>query len=156
MFTVCLQGTFPAMDDDPIHWSKSINIGKPLIARLDLHRAMRRNSCLQTCLMPHSPSHSPCHSPGPEHRHHLHYGSHQAQDYSRLSPQHYLDICENHQGAVGGSFYENLSLCRYEPMYDSASGLLSSPGRISLPIEASDDMAELQSVFMTSLQLHPQ
>uniref|UniRef100_A0A096LS16 MALT1 paracaspase n=1 Tax=Poecilia formosa TaxID=48698 RepID=A0A096LS16_POEFO len=64
VFTVCLQGTFAAMDDDhPIFWTKSVNIGKPLIARLDLHRAVRRNSCLQTCMMPHSPSQSPCHSP---------------------------------------------------------------------------------------------
>uniref|UniRef100_A0A667XUC7 MALT paracaspase 1 n=1 Tax=Myripristis murdjan TaxID=586833 RepID=A0A667XUC7_9TELE len=79
VFTVCLQGAFTAMDDDTVHWTRSINIGKPLIARLDLHRAMRRNSCLQTCMMPHSPSHSPCHSPGPEHHLHLHlhHGQHQ-------------------------------------------------------------------------------
>ncbi|KAK2837928.1 hypothetical protein Q5P01_015140 [Channa striata] len=154
VFTVCLQGTFTAMDDDPVHWTKSINIGKPLIARLDLHRAVRRNSCLQTCLMPHSPSHSPCHSPGPEHRHHLHYGSHQVQDYSRLSPQHpCLDISESLLGAAGGSFYENLSQCRYEPMYDSADGPLS---RLSIPIEASDDITELQTVFINSLQLQQQ
>ncbi|XP_071339754.1 mucosa-associated lymphoid tissue lymphoma translocation protein 1 isoform X1 [Trachinotus anak] len=160
VFTVCLQGTFPAMDDDPVHWTKSINIGKPLIARLDLHRAMRRNSCLQTCLMPHSPSHSPCHSPGPEHRLQLHHVLHQAQDYSRLSPQqHYLDVYERLQGAAGGcgdSYYENLSQCRYEQMCDSAGGLSSSPGRLSIPIEASDDINELQTVFINSLQLQQQ
>lgn len=152
VFTVCLQGTFPAMDEDPVHWTKSINIGKPLIARLDLHRAMRRNSCLQTCLMPHSPSHSPCHSPGPEHQLHLHHGTHQAQDYSRLSPQqHYL-------GAVGGSgdsFY-TVSQTHYEPVYDSAAGLSSSSGRYSIPIETTDDINELQTVFINSLQLQEQ
>nr|XP_020453954.1 mucosa-associated lymphoid tissue lymphoma translocation protein 1 isoform X2 [Monopterus albus] len=154
VFTVCLQGTFRAMDDDPVHWTKSINIGKPLIARLDLHQAMRRNSCLQTCMMPHSPSHSPCHSPGPEHHHHLHHRLHQAQDYNRLSPQHhYLDICERLQGAVGGSYYENLSQCHCEPTYDSPGGLSSSP---SIPIEASDDINELQTVFINSLQLQQQ
>lgn len=159
VFTVCLQGTFTAMDDDhPIHWTKSVNIGKPLIARLDLHRAMRRNSCLQTCLMPHSPSHSPCHSPGPEHRHHLYHGSHQAQDYNRLFPQHrYLDIGDP-QGAVGGcgDFYcDNLSQCHYEAPYGSG-GLSSSPGRLSIPIETTDDIEELQTVFINSLQLQPQ
>ncbi|XP_041643572.1 mucosa-associated lymphoid tissue lymphoma translocation protein 1 isoform X2 [Cheilinus undulatus] len=152
VFTVCLQGTFPAMDEDPVHWTKSINIGKPLIARLDLHRAMRRNSCLQTCLMPHSPSHSPCHSPGPEHQLHLHHGTHQAQDYSRLSPQqHYL-------GAVGGSgdsFY-TVSHTHYEPAYDSAAGLSSSSGRYSIPIETTDDINELQTDFINSLQLQEQ
>ncbi|KAK2901816.1 mucosa-associated lymphoid tissue lymphoma translocation protein 1 isoform X2 [Channa argus] len=154
VFTVCLQGTFTAMDDDPVHWTKSINIGKPLIARLDLHRAVRRNSCLQTCLMPHSPSHSPCHSPGPEHHHHLHYGSHQVQDYTRLCPQHpCLDIGESLQGATGGSFYDNLSQCHYEPNYNSAGGPLS---KLSIPIEASDDITELQTVFINSLQLQQQ
>nr|XP_046241354.1 mucosa-associated lymphoid tissue lymphoma translocation protein 1 isoform X1 [Scatophagus argus]XP_046241355.1 mucosa-associated lymphoid tissue lymphoma translocation protein 1 isoform X1 [Scatophagus argus]XP_046241356.1 mucosa-associated lymphoid tissue lymphoma translocation protein 1 isoform X1 [Scatophagus argus] len=160
VFTVCLQGTFAAMDDDPVHWTKSINIGKPLIARLDLHRAVRRNSCLQTCLMPHSPSHSPCHSPGPEHRLHLHHGLGQALDYNRLSPQHhYLDVYEHLQGAVGGcgdSYYDNLSQARYEPVYDSAAGLSSSPGRLSIPIEATDDITELQTVFINSLQLQQQ
>ncbi|XP_034450660.1 mucosa-associated lymphoid tissue lymphoma translocation protein 1 isoform X1 [Hippoglossus hippoglossus] len=131
VFTVCLQGTYPAMDDDPVHWTKSINIGKPLIARLDLHSAMRKNSCLQTCLMPHSPSNSPCHSPRPEQCLHLHHGLLQAQDHSRLSPH----------GAVGDSYYENLS---------------TSPGRMSIPIEASDDINELHSVFINSLQLQQQ
>uniref|UniRef100_UPI0037E9BDDA mucosa-associated lymphoid tissue lymphoma translocation protein 1 isoform X2 n=1 Tax=Semicossyphus pulcher TaxID=241346 RepID=UPI0037E9BDDA len=152
-FTVCLQGTFPSMDDDPVHWTKSINIGKPLIARLDLHRAVRRNSCLQTCMMPHSPSHSPCHSPGPENHLHLHHGMHQAQDHSRLSPQHH------YLGAVGGcgdSYCDNLGQSRYEPAYDSAAGLSSSSGRMSIPIEASDDINELQTVFINSLQLQQQ
>ncbi|XP_008292378.1 mucosa-associated lymphoid tissue lymphoma translocation protein 1 isoform X2 [Stegastes partitus] len=158
VFTVCLQGTFASMDDDhPVHWTKSVNIGKPLIARLDLHRAMRRNSCLQTCLMPHSPSHSPCHSPGPEHRLHPHHASLQAQDCNRLSPQQrYLDICEHLQGAVGGCgepYYDHLSQCRFEPPCDSPEGLSSSPGRLSIPIEASDDIVELQTVFINSLQL---
>lgn len=148
------------MDEDhPIHWTKSINIGKPLIARLDLHRAMRRNSCLQTCLMPHSPSHSPCHSPGPEHQLHLYHGVHQVQDYNRLSPQHpYLEIGEHPQGAVGGSgisYYDNVSQCGYEPPYDYA-GLSSSLDRLSIPIEAPDDVSELQAVFINSLQLQPQ
>ncbi|XP_075960845.1 mucosa-associated lymphoid tissue lymphoma translocation protein 1 isoform X2 [Anarhichas minor] len=159
VFTVCLQGTFTAMDDESVHWTKSINIGKPLIARLDLNRAVRRNSCLQTCMMPHSPSHSPCHSPGPEHHLHLHYKSHQAQDYNRLSPQHhYLDVCE-YQGAAGGcgdSFYDNVGQSRCEPAYDSAGGLSSSPGRLSTPIETTDDILELQTVYINSLQLQQQ
>ncbi|XP_072243597.1 mucosa-associated lymphoid tissue lymphoma translocation protein 1 [Leuresthes tenuis] len=159
-FTVCLQGAFAAMDDGhPIHWTKSVNIGKPLISRLDLHRAMRRNSCLQTCPMPHSPSQSPCHSPGPEHHLHLYHGSHQAQDYSRLSPQHlYLDICEHPQGAVGGcgvSHYDHLNQYGCEQAYVSC-GLSGSPGRLSIPIEASDDINELQTVFINSLHLQPQ
>ncbi|XP_071402362.1 mucosa-associated lymphoid tissue lymphoma translocation protein 1 isoform X1 [Centroberyx affinis] len=161
VFTVCLQGSFTSMEDDPVHWTKSVSIGKPLIARLDLHRAMRRNSCLQTCLMPHSPSHSPCHSPGPEHHLHLHHGQHQVQDYSRLSPQQpYLDVYEHLQGAVGGcgeSYYENLSRSHCEPAaYELAAGPPGSPGRPSIPIETTDDINELQTVFINSLQLQQQ
>ncbi|XP_019954747.2 mucosa-associated lymphoid tissue lymphoma translocation protein 1 isoform X1 [Paralichthys olivaceus] len=154
VFTVCLQGTFPAMDDDPVHWTKSINIGKPLIARLDLHGAMRKNSCLQTCMIPHSPSHSPCHSPRPEHCLHLNHGLLQAQDFSRLSPQPHMYECFH--GAVGESFYENLSPCHNEQMHNSGGGLSTSPGRMSIPIEASDDINELQTVFINSLQLQQQ
>ncbi|KAM9858106.1 mucosa-associated lymphoid tissue lymphoma translocation protein 1 isoform 2-T2 [Aulostomus maculatus] len=163
IFTVCLQGTFTSMEDhDTVHWTKSINIGKPLIARLDLHKAMRCNSCLQTCMMPHSPSHSPCHSPSHspalEHHLHLHFGQHATQDYNRLSPQHhYLDACERMQGAVGGSgesFCDNTN--QHEPAFSSAGGFSSSPGRSSIPIETSDDIDELQTVFIHSLQFQQQ
>ncbi|KAM4615989.1 mucosa-associated lymphoid tissue lymphoma translocation protein 1 isoform 2-T2 [Polymixia lowei] len=161
VFTVCLQGTFTAMDDDPVHWTTSVNIGKPLIARLDLHRAMRRNSCLQTCLMPHSPSHSPCHSPchspRAERHHRLHHGQQQAQDYGRLSP-HCLSpyVNEPPQGAAGGcrdSVCDYFSQSHYEPYDDSAAGPAGSPGRPSIPIETTDDINELQTVFINSLQL---
>ncbi|XP_034026840.1 mucosa-associated lymphoid tissue lymphoma translocation protein 1 isoform X2 [Thalassophryne amazonica] len=152
VFTVCLQGTFIAMDDDPVYWSQSINIGKPLIARLDLHQAMRRNSCLQTCLMPHSP----CHSPGPENRLQVLHGQHQVQDCNRLSPQlHHLDVYDQLQGAVGGcgdTHYDNISHFQHQLADSSGAWPLSLPGRLSIPIETSDDISELQTVFMNSLQ----
>lgn len=158
VFNVCLQGTFVTLEEDPVHWTKSVNIGKPLIARLDLHRAGRRNSCLQTCLMPHSPSVSPCHSPGPEHHGHLHCTSHQVLDYNRLSPLLPYDSYERAQGACalgggGESYYENMSLRCHEPGSDSGSRLSCSPGRASIPIEATEDINELQTVFINSLQL---
>lgn len=160
VFTVCLQGTFTAMEDESVHWTKSINIGKPLIARLDLNRAVRRNSCLQTCLMAHSPSHSPCQSPGPEHHlQPLHYRPHQTQDYNRLSPQHHSPDVYEHQGAAGGcgeTFGDNVGQSRHEPAYGSAGGLSSSPGGLSIPIETTEDINELQAVFINSLQLQQQ
>ncbi|XP_029915200.1 mucosa-associated lymphoid tissue lymphoma translocation protein 1 isoform X2 [Myripristis murdjan] len=160
VFTVCLQGAFTAMDDDTVHWTRSINIGKPLIARLDLHRAMRRNSCLQTCMMPHSPSHSPCHSPGPEHHLHLHlhHGQHQGQDHSRLSPQQPY-LYEPLQGAAGGcadSYYEHLNQLHFESPFESTAGPTGSPGQHSIPIETTDDLSELQTVFINSLQFQHQ
>ncbi|TNN36860.1 Mucosa-associated lymphoid tissue lymphoma translocation protein 1 [Liparis tanakae] len=155
-----LRGTFTAMEDESVHWTKSINIGKPLIARLDLNRAVRRNSCLQTCLMAHSPSHSPCQSPGPEHHlQPLQHRPHQTQDYNRLSPQHHCPDVYEHQGAAGGcgeTFGDNAGQSRHEPAYGSAGGLSSSPGGLSIPIETSEDIDELQTVFINSLQLQQQ
>uniref|UniRef100_A0A8C2WDZ7 MALT1 paracaspase n=1 Tax=Cyclopterus lumpus TaxID=8103 RepID=A0A8C2WDZ7_CYCLU len=156
VFTVCLQGSFTAMEDESVHWTKSINIGKPLIARLDLNRAVRRNSCLQTCLLAHSPSHSPCHSPGLEHHLHPHHRSHQTQDHNRLSPQHLSPDVYEHQGAVGGRVESFDGQSRCEPAYDSVGGLSSSPGGLSIPIETTDDINELQTVFINSLQLQQQ
>ncbi|CAL1615824.1 unnamed protein product [Knipowitschia caucasica] len=143
VFTVCLQGTFTTMEDEPIYWTKSVNISKPLIARLDLHRDMQRNSCLQTCPMPHSP----CHSPSPDH--YLHCGpQHQVLDQNCLSPLlRWQGSCVQGACALGGgeSYNENMSLpCP------------SSPLRSSIPIEASDDITELQTVFINSLQLQQQ
>lgn len=152
------------MDDDPVHWTKTVNIGKPLIARLDLHQTVRRNSCLQTCLMPHSPSHSPCHSPchspGPEHCLHIIPGPYLVQNNNRLSPQHqYLDVYEPLQGAMGGLgdyYYGNLSQPHPDPAYTSVGKLSSSPSRMSIPIETTDDISELQTMFINSLQLQQQ
>ncbi|KAM9810855.1 mucosa-associated lymphoid tissue lymphoma translocation protein 1 [Neosynchiropus ocellatus] len=146
VFTVCLQGTFYSMElDEMVHWNKNINIGKPLIARLDLHRAMRKNSCLQTCLMPHSPSQSPTHSPGADH--HLHY--YHAQDAHHLSHHlHHLESYEHPKGAVGGgqgSLYENVGHSK------DTDELPSSLGGLSVPIEAGDDIDEVQTVFIKSL-----
>ncbi|XP_056151846.1 mucosa-associated lymphoid tissue lymphoma translocation protein 1 [Lampris incognitus] len=164
VFTVCLQGTFTTMEDDPVRWTKSVNISKPLIARLDLHRPVCRNSCLHTCLMPHSPCnspcHSPCHSPGAKRRHYLEQP--QIHSYGHLSPHclsPYLDVYEPLQGAVGGcvdSFYDNLGQSQYEPSYCSTTETTGSPGRPSIPIETTDDMNELQTVFINSLQFEHQ
>ncbi|XP_054628324.1 mucosa-associated lymphoid tissue lymphoma translocation protein 1 isoform X2 [Dunckerocampus dactyliophorus] len=131
VFTVCLRGTYAAMDDDDaVCWTKKVNIGKPLIARLDLHEAMRRISCLQTCTMPHSPGQSPApqnclHPPG--------------QDQSLLSPQrHHLNV-----GAAAADG-------------DVEHGHNEVACSSSIPIEASDDMDELQTAFINSLQLQQQ
>ncbi|KAJ8415579.1 hypothetical protein AAFF_G00425590 [Aldrovandia affinis] len=151
IFTVCLQGVFVAVED-PVDWTVEVNIGKPLIAKLDLHRAVRRNSCLQTCLMPHSPSHSPCHSPGADH----------LQQYCHPSQQchsGYLGVSEYPHGPAGAcsslacsddAAYNFHSHCARDPPSQG------SPTRISFPIETTDDINELQASFINSLQFHDQ
>ncbi|XP_061623026.1 mucosa-associated lymphoid tissue lymphoma translocation protein 1 isoform X2 [Phyllopteryx taeniolatus] len=128
VFNVCLRGATAAMDaDDSVCWTESVDIGKPLIARLDLHQATRPNSCLLTCPVPHSPNRNPV----ARHQHqHPHLDHPPGQDHSRLAPQHRRpDIYEHEQMGACGS---------------------------SIPIEASDDIDELQTAFINSLQLrHP-
>ncbi|XP_007901276.1 mucosa-associated lymphoid tissue lymphoma translocation protein 1 isoform X2 [Callorhinchus milii] len=86
VFTVCLRYQYQGLSE-LVEEAKEVDVGKPLIAKLDIHRGVRRNSCLVTCPMPHSPSHSPVHSPShspvrsmtcsPEFEHyHQHYQSH--------------------------------------------------------------------------------
>lgn len=160
VFTVCLQGTFSALGDDPVHWTQSVDIGKPLIARLDLHHDVRRNSCLQTCLMPHSPYASPSHSPGverqPRLQHLLHPGDHSP---GRLSP-HCISPHLERAGTVGGymdSFCDSINIggagnCCHRHAESPVLVGPGSPGRMSIPIETTDDIDELQMVFINSLQ----
>ncbi|XP_077376801.1 mucosa-associated lymphoid tissue lymphoma translocation protein 1 isoform X2 [Festucalex cinctus] len=127
VFTACLRGASAAMDaDDSVCWTERVDIGKPLIARLDLHhRATRQNSCLLTCPVPHSPTAQNRH-PNP----HLDYPL--DRESGRPAPRHHrLDVPECARTAADGV---------------AACGS-------SIPIEASDDMDELQTAFIKSLQL---
>ena len=162
VFTVVLQGTFSSLDE-PVCWTRSVDIGKPLIARLDLHHVVRRSSCLQTCLTPHSPSRSPAHSPSRSPAHsptrsptlgHSPRLQHQglqpgAPSPGRLSPHRLSPYLEGgtaccprllEGGAPGGTG-------------GAPGGTGGAPGGTGVPIETTDDIEELQTVFMNSLQL---
>ncbi|XP_030225397.1 mucosa-associated lymphoid tissue lymphoma translocation protein 1 isoform X1 [Gadus morhua] len=162
VFTVVLQGTFSSLDE-PVCWTRSVDIGKPLIARLDLHHVVRRSSCLQTCLTPHSPSRSPAHSPSRSPAHsptrsptlgHSPRPQHQglqpgAPSPGRLSPHRLSPYLEGgtaccprllEGGAPGGTG-------------GAPGGTGGAPGGTGVPIETTDDIEELQTVFMNSLQL---
>uniref|UniRef100_A0A672M4U9 MALT1 paracaspase n=1 Tax=Sinocyclocheilus grahami TaxID=75366 RepID=A0A672M4U9_SINGR len=142
-FTVCLHIQFNSLDD-LVQWNMDVNVGKPLIAKLDLNRPTRKNSCQLTCHMPHSPSTSPSHSPASDRRFH-----------SQGPQQHtnpYLNVCEPLHGAVGG--YGDFRLYgdhtyQYENM--PCLPFLNPP---SIPIETTDDIDDMQNEFMNSLQLY--
>ncbi|KAG7481594.1 hypothetical protein MATL_G00068370 [Megalops atlanticus] len=141
VFTVCLQGKFVAMED-LVDWTTEVNIGKPLIAKLDLHRTVRRNSCLQTCGMPHSPSHSP----GADHLHQQYQSTYLGvYDASHSA----AGACSNPPFCEDTSFYNHYH-CTDDPPF------LDSPSRVNVPIETTDDIIELQESFINSLQLHDQ
>lgn len=147
VFTVCLQAEFTSLEEQ-VHWTKEVDIGKPLIAELDLHRPTRRNSCQQTCRMPHSPCTSPSPSPGAEQL--------LLQQIPCLHPQPsspYLNIYETVHGAAGG--YGNCLHDDYAYHYEDTpySPYIPLP---SVPIETTDDIEDMQNKFMNSLHLYNQ
>ncbi|XP_057181053.1 mucosa-associated lymphoid tissue lymphoma translocation protein 1 isoform X2 [Triplophysa rosa] len=147
-FTVCLQVQFKSLED-VVQWNMDVNIGKPLTAKLDLNRPARKNSCQQTCLMPHSPSTSPSHSPASDRRFH---------SPSLCSPQHranpYLNVCEPLFGAAGGHGY-HLGVPTHGDHTYMCENVPSSPlTPQSIPIETTDDMEDMQNDFMSSLQFY--
>ncbi|KAM9446393.1 mucosa-associated lymphoid tissue lymphoma translocation protein 1 isoform 1-T1 [Clarias gariepinus] len=147
VFTVCLQAEFKSLDEQ-VQWTKEVDIGKPLIAKLDLHRPTRRNSCQQTCLMPHSPSTSPSPSPGAERM--LFHGipCHHPQSSSS-----FLHVCEPLHGAAGAygeSLHDDYE-CHYENNLYSPCMPLPS-----VPIETTEDIEDMQNRFMDSLHLYNQ
>ncbi|XP_058880666.1 mucosa-associated lymphoid tissue lymphoma translocation protein 1 isoform X1 [Acipenser ruthenus] len=153
-FTVCLQGKFNSMDD-LVDWRTEVNIGKPLIAKLDIHRMVRRNSCLQTCHMPHSPSHSPTHSPshspGVETRYHQHYPQHYQNSY--LGVYHH-----NHPlMTMGGTMPVDNECCMYSNLSSynqEGEPYAVSASRVNIPIETTADINELQTSFIDSLEIN--
>ncbi|KAH0512874.1 Mucosa-associated lymphoid tissue lymphoma translocation protein 1-like protein [Microtus ochrogaster] len=57
VFTVCLSYQYAGLEDT-VEEKQEVNVGKPLIAKLDMHRGLGRNTCFQACRMPDEPYHS--------------------------------------------------------------------------------------------------
>ncbi|KAM4710149.1 LOW QUALITY PROTEIN: mucosa-associated lymphoid tissue lymphoma translocation protein 1 [Discoglossus pictus] len=57
-FTVCLSYMYQNLEE-MLDEKKRVDIGKPLIAKLDIHSGLKRNFCGQTCHIPHSPEQAP-------------------------------------------------------------------------------------------------
>uniref|UniRef100_W5L9K1 MALT1 paracaspase n=1 Tax=Astyanax mexicanus TaxID=7994 RepID=W5L9K1_ASTMX len=147
VFTVCLQAEYTALEEQ-VQWTREVDIGKPLIAKLDLHRPTRRNSCQQTCHMPHSPCTSPIPSPGAER-----LLLHQIPCFHPQPSSPYLNVYEPLHGAVGG--YGNALHGEYAYHYEDPpySPYMPLP---SVPIETTDDIEDMQDKFMNSLYLYNQ
>ncbi|XP_032943332.1 mucosa-associated lymphoid tissue lymphoma translocation protein 1 isoform X2 [Rhinolophus ferrumequinum] len=54
IFTVCLSYQYSGLEDT-IEEKQEVNVGKPLIAKLDIHRGLGRKTCFQTCIMCNGP-----------------------------------------------------------------------------------------------------
>ncbi|GCC30498.1 hypothetical protein chiPu_0008949 [Chiloscyllium punctatum] len=160
VFTACLRYRYQGLDES-VEEAKEVDVGKPLIAKLDIHRTIRRNSCLVTCPMPHSPLHSPVHSPShspvrsmaysPEFEHYHH---HHNQHYQANSHLGVYNPNSSMMGAVGCTIpadsckyntYARMSDWSQRPHFCSGS-----VREINIPVE--NDINDLQSDFNTCLQ----
>ncbi|NXT75196.1 MALT1 protein, partial [Zapornia atra] len=57
IFTVCLHYEYPGIEDT-MDERKEVNVGKPLIAKLGLHHGFKNNNCLQTSCVANNPFHT--------------------------------------------------------------------------------------------------
>ncbi|XP_006009691.1 mucosa-associated lymphoid tissue lymphoma translocation protein 1 isoform X2 [Latimeria chalumnae] len=152
VFTVCLHYQYRSMEDT-VDERKEVDVGKPLIAKLDIHRGARRNSCLQTCRMPHSPSHSPAHSPShsPAHSPGL---NEQCVPHSHHYSNSYLGVyLPNHPHAGSVVCPMPSDSCQYNTCsaWNQGPRLYSNANRINVPIETTDDTDGLHSDFSKSI-----
>ncbi|XP_078076235.1 mucosa-associated lymphoid tissue lymphoma translocation protein 1 isoform X2 [Mustelus asterias] len=160
VFTACLRYQYQGLDE-PVEEAKEVDVGKPLIAKLDIHRNIRRNSCLVTCPMPHSPSHSPVHSPShspvrsmaysAEFEHYHHHHNQHYQDNSHLGV---YNLNSAVMGAMGCTIpSDSCKYTTYTGMSDwgQISNFCSSNIReINIPVE--NDINDLQSDFTDCLK----
>ncbi|XP_030074869.1 mucosa-associated lymphoid tissue lymphoma translocation protein 1 [Microcaecilia unicolor] len=151
-FTVCLHYQYQGMEDT-VEERKIVDVGKPLIAKLDIYHGFRRNSCLQTCSMPHSPSHSLCSSPVPS----------RIVDEQYLSPHshHYSNshIGLRHPDQLSSSGGMQLTSCEYS-LYSNVLGSnqrtqsnLAFASTLNIPVETTDDPREELSTMTDSLSV---
>nr|XP_025853333.1 mucosa-associated lymphoid tissue lymphoma translocation protein 1 [Vulpes vulpes] len=54
IFSVCLSYQYSGLEDT-VEEKQEVNVGKPLIAKLDIHRGLGRKTCFQTCIMCNGP-----------------------------------------------------------------------------------------------------
>ncbi|XP_072108361.1 mucosa-associated lymphoid tissue lymphoma translocation protein 1 isoform X2 [Mobula birostris] len=155
VFTVCLRYQYQGLDE-PVEEAKEVDVGKPLIAKLDIHRVVRRNSCLVTCPMPHSPSHSPAHSPSHSpvrspacsEFDHYHHHSQRFQNNSHLGVYNPNPAM---MGAMGCTALPSGSThASYAYMTGGGQCCGSHVRKINVPVE--NDISDLPSEFSNYLQ----
>uniref|UniRef100_A0A803VKB4 MALT1 paracaspase n=1 Tax=Ficedula albicollis TaxID=59894 RepID=A0A803VKB4_FICAL len=150
IFTVCLHYEYSGMEDT-MDERKEINIGKPLIAKLGLHRGFKPRNCPPTCCVPGYPFHNPVES------------SPEAAEY--YTPSH----C--HPSSCPGVHHPNCacSTSITQPGACSCNGTSStlasrrelqhySPTveKSNVPVETSDDAVELGFLLSGSLSFSEQ
>ncbi|XP_042119732.1 mucosa-associated lymphoid tissue lymphoma translocation protein 1 isoform X2 [Peromyscus maniculatus bairdii] len=130
IFTVCLSYQYSGLEDT-VEEKQEVNVGKPLIAKLDMHRGLGRKTCFQACRMPDEPYHSSTPTAGGAgHFHssqdsfHDVYHSHLANSDSDMPP----DRC--HCSRTPHTFVSSYPTHHYSCQF----------GRSNVPVETTDEM----------------
>ncbi|XP_037053071.1 mucosa-associated lymphoid tissue lymphoma translocation protein 1 isoform X3 [Peromyscus leucopus] len=130
IFTVCLSYQYSGLEDT-VEEKQEVNVGKPLIAKLDMHRGLGRKTCFQACRMPDEPYHSS--TPAAGGAGHFHssqdsfhdvYHSHLANSDSDMPP----DRC--HCSRTPHTFVSSYPTHHYSCQF----------GRSNVPVETTDEM----------------
>ncbi|XP_073925830.1 mucosa-associated lymphoid tissue lymphoma translocation protein 1 isoform X2 [Castor canadensis] len=130
IFTVCLSYQYLGLEDT-VEEKQEVNVGKPLIAKLDMHRGVGRKTCFPTCLMSDAPYHSTTPTSGVAGHYHssqdsFHgvYHSHLANSDSVMPP----DRC--HCSRTPNAFISSYPTHHYSCQF----------GRSNVPVETTDEM----------------
>ncbi|XP_014440593.1 mucosa-associated lymphoid tissue lymphoma translocation protein 1 isoform X2 [Tupaia chinensis] len=128
IFTVCLSYQYSGLEDT-VEEKQEVNVGKPLIAKLDIHRGLGRKTCFQTCVMSNGPFQSTASPSGAGHYRsspdsfHSMYHSHLGN--SGVLPSDSCQ-CSRTPGAFVSTFHSHHYSCQFS--------------RTNIPVETTDEI----------------
>ncbi|XP_006891809.1 PREDICTED: mucosa-associated lymphoid tissue lymphoma translocation protein 1 [Elephantulus edwardii] len=127
VFTVCLSYQYSGLEE-MVEEKQEVNVGKPLIAKLDIHRGLGRKTSFQTCLMSNGPFQSSASASGPA----GHYHS---------SPESFHDAYHTHAAGPGHAVPKDGCHCSRTPdSFMSSFHYSSQFGRSNVPVETTDEI----------------
>ncbi|XP_042818695.1 mucosa-associated lymphoid tissue lymphoma translocation protein 1 isoform X1 [Panthera onca] len=130
IFTVCVSYQYSGLEDT-VEEKQEVNVGKPLIAKLDIHRGLGRKTCFQTCVMCNGPYQSPASTSTGAGQYHSSQDSFHALYHSHLGNSSSVlpsDSCHCSRTADAfiSSPHSHRDSCRF--------------GRSNVPVETTDEM----------------
>ncbi|NXP25911.1 MALT1 protein, partial [Scytalopus superciliaris] len=141
IFTVCLHYEYSGLEE-PMDERKEVNVGKPLIAKLGLHRGLRANNCPHSCCVAASPLHNPRES--------------RPEAIKYYTPPHCQGISSPPGHACSASPTQaGLCSCSASPK-TAAQNSCPRVAKSNVPVETSDDAAELGLLLSGSLSFPAQ
>ncbi|XP_056369879.1 mucosa-associated lymphoid tissue lymphoma translocation protein 1 isoform X2 [Oenanthe melanoleuca] len=150
IFTVCLHYEYSGIEDT-MDERKEINVGKPLIAKLGLHRGFKPRNCPQTCCMPGYPFHNPVESSPEAAEHYIPSHCHPSSSPGVHHPNCACSPSITQPGACSCNGTSSTLASRHEVQHYS-----SAVEKSNVPVETTDDAVELEFFLSDSLSFSEQ